>query len=177
MSVSIWLFGGNDALELHYWNVFNINWINALFSYKWIVHICRLWARQKLKNEILWSRLWLTQEEMALLFNSDRTRITRHINNILKDGELEEKSNVRKTHFPHSNRPIKMFSQIYRQRFWDRCSNRCRQRDHLVNTGWDSAFVRFCKKHNHLSHQQHFFKRRARQKYFGRKIRRKGRTW
>ena len=43
--------------------------------------------------------VWLTQEEMALLFNSDRTRITRHINNILRDGELEEKSNVRKTHF------------------------------------------------------------------------------
>lgn len=47
---------------------------------------------------------------MALLFNSDRTRITRHINNIIKDGELKEKSNVRKTHFPHSDRPVKMFS-------------------------------------------------------------------
>ena len=54
--------------------------------------------------------VWLTQEEMALLFNSDRTRITRHINNILRDGELEEKSNVRKTHFPHSDRPIKMYN-------------------------------------------------------------------
>jgi len=54
--------------------------------------------------------VWLTQEEMALLFNSDRTRITRHINNILKDGELEEKSNVRKTHFPHSDRPVKMYN-------------------------------------------------------------------
>ena len=29
---------------------------------------------------------------MAKLFNVDRTRITRHINNIYKDGELEEKS-------------------------------------------------------------------------------------
>lgn len=54
--------------------------------------------------------VWLTQEEMALLFNSDRTRITRHINNILKDGELDEKSNVRKTHFPHSDRPVKMYN-------------------------------------------------------------------
>ena len=29
---------------------------------------------------------------MAKLFNVDRTRITRHINNIYKDSELEEKS-------------------------------------------------------------------------------------
>ncbi len=53
--------------------------------------------------------VWLTQEEMALLFNTDRTRITRHINNILKDGELDEKSNVRKTHFSRSDRPVKMY--------------------------------------------------------------------
>ena len=63
-------------------------------------------VRTDIENETV----WLTQEEMALLFNSDRTRITRHINNILKDGELEEKSNVRKTHFPHSDRPVKLFS-------------------------------------------------------------------
>ena len=53
-------------------------------------------VRADVENETV----WLTQEEMASLFNTDRTRITRHINNILKDGELEEKSNVRKTHFP-----------------------------------------------------------------------------
>lgn len=29
---------------------------------------------------------------MAKLFNVDRTRITRHINNIYKDGVLDEKS-------------------------------------------------------------------------------------
>ena len=62
-------------------------------------------VRADVENETV----WLTQEEIASLFNTDRTRITRHINNILKDGELEEKSNVRKTHFPHSDRPIKMY--------------------------------------------------------------------
>ena len=54
--------------------------------------------------------VWLTQEEMALLFDVDRTRITRHINNIVKEGELDEKSNVRKTHFAHSDRPTKLFN-------------------------------------------------------------------
>ena len=62
-------------------------------------------VRADVENETV----WLTQEEIASLFNTDRTRITRHINNIIKDGELEEKSNVRKTHFPHSDRPIKMY--------------------------------------------------------------------
>lgn len=31
---------------------------------------------------------------MAELFNKDRTVITRHINNIFKEGELEKKTNV-----------------------------------------------------------------------------------
>ena len=32
--------------------------------------------------------VWLTQKEMALLFDVDRTRITRHIDSILKSREL-----------------------------------------------------------------------------------------
>ena len=36
--------------------------------------------------------VWLTQEEMASLFDVDRTRIVRHISNIYNDGELEKNS-------------------------------------------------------------------------------------
>lgn len=36
--------------------------------------------------------VWLSQRQIAELFNVDRTRVTRHINNIYKDGELDEKS-------------------------------------------------------------------------------------
>ena len=54
--------------------------------------------------------VWLTQDEMGLLFNVDRTRITRHINNIIKDGELNKKSNVRKTHFANADRPVSLYS-------------------------------------------------------------------
>ena len=32
--------------------------------------------------------VWLTQNDMAILFEVDRTRITRHVNNILKKNEL-----------------------------------------------------------------------------------------
>ena len=36
--------------------------------------------------------VWLTQKQMAELFDKDRKTITRHIQNIYKDGELDEKS-------------------------------------------------------------------------------------
>ena len=47
--------------------------------------------------------VWLTQEQMGLLFNKGRTTITEHIGNIFKEAELEEKvvcRNFRRT-TPH----------------------------------------------------------------------------
>ena len=35
--------------------------------------------------------VWLTQEHMARLFGKGRSTITEHINNIFKEGELEER--------------------------------------------------------------------------------------
>jgi len=54
--------------------------------------------------------VWLRQDEIALLFDKDRSVITRHINKILKDEEVEEKSNVQKMHFPNSDKPVKLYS-------------------------------------------------------------------
>lgn len=42
-------------------------------------------VRADISNEIV----WLSQEEMTLLFDIDRTRIVRHINNIYKDKKLD----------------------------------------------------------------------------------------
>ena len=39
----------------------------------------------RLENETV----WLTQVQMAELFQKERTVITRHINNVFKEGELE----------------------------------------------------------------------------------------
>ena len=36
--------------------------------------------------------VWLTQDEMALLFDVDRSRILRHINNIYAEKQLEKDS-------------------------------------------------------------------------------------
>ena len=54
--------------------------------------------------------VWLTQTQMAKLFGKDRTVITRHINNIFKEGELEEKSNVQKMHIANSDKPILIYN-------------------------------------------------------------------
>jgi len=54
--------------------------------------------------------VWLTQEQMAELFQKNRTVITRHINNTFRDGELDEISNVQKMHFPFSDKPTKIYS-------------------------------------------------------------------
>lgn len=54
--------------------------------------------------------VWLTQIQMAELFGRDRTVVTKHINNIFKEGELEEKSNVQNLHFAHSDKPIKYYN-------------------------------------------------------------------
>src|ERR1035437_5162911 len=35
--------------------------------------------------------VWLTQEQMALLFGKARTTITEHIQHVFKEGELDEK--------------------------------------------------------------------------------------
>lgn len=42
--------------------------------------------------------IWLTQAQMADLFDRDRTIITRHIGNVFAEGELDRESNVRNLH-------------------------------------------------------------------------------
>ena len=53
--------------------------------------------------------VWLRQEEIAKIFNTERSAITKHINNIFKSGELEEKSNVQKWNIAKSDKPVKFY--------------------------------------------------------------------
>ena len=59
-----------------------------------------------LENEMV----WLTQAQMTTLFSVDRTVITRHVNNVFKEKELDEKSNVQFLHIANSDRPVKIYS-------------------------------------------------------------------
>jgi len=56
------------------------------------------------------NNLWLRQSEIAEVFAKDRTVITRHINNILKDKEVDEKSNMQKMHIANSDKPVNYYS-------------------------------------------------------------------
>jgi len=62
--------------------------------------------RVSVKNDTV----WLKQNEIATIFKKDRTVITRHINKILQDNEVDEKSNVQKMHFANSDKPVKLYS-------------------------------------------------------------------
>ncbi len=67
-------------------------------------------ASVKLEVRLEDETVWLTQQQMSDLFLRDRTVITRHINNIFKEKELEEKSNVHFLHIANSDKPIKLYS-------------------------------------------------------------------
>ena len=54
--------------------------------------------------------IWGTQKQIAEVFNIDRSVVTKHINKILKDGEVDEKSNVQKMHIANSDKPVKFYS-------------------------------------------------------------------
>ena len=60
----------------------------------------------RFKNETV----WLRQNQIAKLFNKDRTVITKHINKIFKDEEVEEKSNVQKMHIANSDKLVAFYS-------------------------------------------------------------------
>lgn len=54
--------------------------------------------------------VWLSQEQMAVLFERDRSVIVKHIANIFSEGELEEKSNVQFLHIANSDKPVKFYN-------------------------------------------------------------------
>ena len=54
--------------------------------------------------------VWLTQNQMAQLFLTERSVITKHIRNIFTIRELEQKSNVQKVHIPNSDKPVQLYN-------------------------------------------------------------------
>ena len=61
-----------------------------------------LFKNQNVKLEVNMKdeTVWLSIEQMAKLFDRDRTVITRHINNIFKDNELDKIKYVQILHIP-----------------------------------------------------------------------------
>ncbi len=60
----------------------------------------------RLENETV----WLTQAQMAELFGKERSVITKHINNVFIENELDVKSNVQILHITNSDKPVKFYN-------------------------------------------------------------------
>lgn len=54
--------------------------------------------------------VWLSQAQIGELFQRERSVITKHINNVFEEHELEEKSNVQILHIANSDRPVKLYN-------------------------------------------------------------------
>lgn len=54
--------------------------------------------------------VWLSKEQMSLLFDRDRSVISRHIKHLFVEKELDEKSNVHFLHIANSDKPVPFYS-------------------------------------------------------------------
>jgi death-on-curing family protein len=53
---------------------------------------------------------WLSQDQMVFLFERNQSVISRHISNIFREGELDEKSNMQKMHIANSDKPVVFYN-------------------------------------------------------------------
>jgi len=54
--------------------------------------------------------VWLNQEQLVQLFQRDQSVIYRHIRNIFREGELDEKSNMQKMHSADSDKAVTYYN-------------------------------------------------------------------
>ena len=54
--------------------------------------------------------IWLSKNQIAELFDRDRSVISKHIKKIFDDYESDEKSNVQKMHIPNSDKLVEFYS-------------------------------------------------------------------
>lgn len=64
----------------------------------------------ELKADIQKETIWASQAQICVVFDIDQSVVSRHINNIFKTGELDEKSNMHKMHNAISDKPITYYS-------------------------------------------------------------------
>ncbi len=63
-----------------------------------------------LKVKIEKETIWMTQTQIADLFEVERSVVTKHLKNIFQSGELIQKSNVQKMHTPLSDKPVNFYN-------------------------------------------------------------------
>ena len=64
----------------------------------------------ELRSDFNKKTIWATQADIVKLFEKDQSVISRHINGIFKDDEVDPKSNMQKMHIANSDKPITYYS-------------------------------------------------------------------
>ncbi|NTW75688.1 MAG: virulence protein RhuM/Fic/DOC family protein [Candidatus Moranbacteria bacterium] len=64
----------------------------------------------ELRSDVSRETVWATQAQIAQIFDIERSVVTKHIGNILKSEEINEKSNVQKMHIANSDKPVAFYS-------------------------------------------------------------------
>lgn len=54
--------------------------------------------------------IWANQSQISEIFNIDQSVVSRHIRNIFKDWEVDEKSNMQKMHIANSDKPVNYYN-------------------------------------------------------------------
>jgi len=54
--------------------------------------------------------IWLTQKQITQIFKIDQSVVSRHISNIFKDSEVDQKRNMQKMHNAISDKPVSYYS-------------------------------------------------------------------
>ena len=63
-----------------------------------------------LKEDVKNDTIWANQKQIVEIFWVDQSVVSRHIKNVFKDWELDEKSNMQNMHIANSDKPVKFYN-------------------------------------------------------------------
>jgi hypothetical protein len=63
----------------------------------------------KLEIRLEHDTVWLSQQQMALLFDTERSVLSKHLTRVFLSGELDHESNVQKVHIAGADRPVTFY--------------------------------------------------------------------
>jgi hypothetical protein len=64
----------------------------------------------ELRGDVKKETVWATQNQIAEVFDIDRSVVTKHINKLFVSSEISIKSNVQKMHIANSDKPVSFYS-------------------------------------------------------------------
>lgn len=64
----------------------------------------------ELREDVHTETMWATQSQIVQLFEVDQSVVSRHINNVFRNGEVNKKRNMQKMHIANSDKPLTLYS-------------------------------------------------------------------